>query len=1140
MLNQSIYLVNPASRKIVNEGVASVNDETMEVLRYELETFVCDGQYEKGLEYILDCFLKNLNGAQQQGVWVSGFFGSGKSHLVKILCALWKDRSFPDGATARGLVNVSETIKNHLKELTIQGRRSGGLHAASGTLSAGASGSLRLALLGIILKSAGLPEQCPQARFVIWLKSEGIYDTVKNKVIENGSDWEAEIDNLYVSEDLHQALAEVKPNVFADANSCAEVLINQYPNVQDVSNDDMVKIIRQALMKDGKFPLTLVVIDEVQQYIGEDGQKSQDVQEVVETCCKNIGSKLLFIGTGQTAVSGTSNLKKLEGRFTLRIELSDADVTAVVRKVILAKKPDVINDIKQVMQKNIGEISRHLAGTSIGHRQQDGEQFSQDYPLLPVRRRFWEYMLRVLDQTGTDSQLRNQLSMVHRAAQTNLELELGHVIPADFLYFDLADKLLQARILPRKVHEKTMVWRDQGEIEQLKARACGLVFLINRLTRDNKEIGIKATVDTLADLMVSDLASGSSSLRSQLPGILEKCELLMKVNDGYCIQTDESRAWYDEFESQRNLLGNETHSWAADRDERLKKKFIEVVGKLTLTPGQSKVARDITLVFDAVLPSSTDNVQVWVRNGWNVIEGDEVRIVAKQAGLQSPVIYVYIPKLSADNLRSHIIEYKASDKTLYNKEGTPITPEGDEARAAMETRKSMAELKINELLAEALSGAKVFQAGGHEVLGLTLKDAVLEAAANSLQRLYPQFSTADHSNWGTVYNKAQQGAPDALSAVSYTNEPINHPVCKAIMGYIAAGKAGNNIRSQFEGAPYGWSRDAVDGALLVLMIAGQVRGVDEHSRTIEAKGLDRKQIAKLLFRVETVVVQTTQRLKVRKLYQVMGIQFETGKETAKGSDFLTALQALADTAGGAPPQPARPDTTVVAEIQQKSGNEQLIGLAENCDTLMEYITTWRNLADKIATLLPNWEKLQRLLRVEGASVVAADIIVQVTAVSEQRLLLEEPDSIAPLLKSLEEILRHQLHVYQQGFLDRYQKGLEALSDDGSWQKMSATQQQDILLKCNINEPMKIVTGTSEQLVAALQKYPLTSWIDRTAALSGRFHKAIELAIKELEPEIQHCDIPRRTLKNTEDIDAWLQEVGEKLKAALGKGPVIMR
>ena len=75
-----------------------------------------------------------------------------------------------------------------------------------------------------------------------------------------------------------------------------------------------------------------------------------------------------------------------------------------------------------------------------------------------MRRRFWENTLRVLDQTGTDSQLRNQLSMIHKVIQTNLNESLGSVVPADYLYFDSADKLLQSRILPRKVHEKTMSW----------------------------------------------------------------------------------------------------------------------------------------------------------------------------------------------------------------------------------------------------------------------------------------------------------------------------------------------------------------------------------------------------------------------------------------------------------------------------------------------------------------------------------------------------------------------------------------------------------------------------------------------------------------------------------------------------------
>jgi hypothetical protein len=67
----------------------------------------------------------------------------------------------------------------NLRELSNSGKRYGGLHAASGTLGSSASGSVRLALLRIIFKSIGLPEQYPVARFVMWLKNEGIYDDVR-------------------------------------------------------------------------------------------------------------------------------------------------------------------------------------------------------------------------------------------------------------------------------------------------------------------------------------------------------------------------------------------------------------------------------------------------------------------------------------------------------------------------------------------------------------------------------------------------------------------------------------------------------------------------------------------------------------------------------------------------------------------------------------------------------------------------------------------------------------------------------------------------------------------------------------------------------------------------------------------------
>ncbi len=104
----------------------------------------------------------------------------------------------------------------------------------------------------------------------------------------------------------------------------------------------------------------------------------------------------------------------------------------------------------------------------------------------------------------------------------------------------------------------------------MTARACGLVFLINKLAGSNEEIGIKATIDTVADLMVQNLPEGSSALRGKLPGLMDKCELLMKVGDEYRIQTEESAAWNDEFLSQRSQLANEAHRVEAERDDRIR------------------------------------------------------------------------------------------------------------------------------------------------------------------------------------------------------------------------------------------------------------------------------------------------------------------------------------------------------------------------------------------------------------------------------------------------------------------------------------------------------------------------------------------------------------------------------------------
>ena len=95
MKNRAVYEKDPAVNRLLNQGTAKVtrgqSDPEIATLRYEVENFVCDGLYADGLARMLSTYLSNLGKSEQPGIWVSGFYGSGKSHLVKMLQHLWID-----------------------------------------------------------------------------------------------------------------------------------------------------------------------------------------------------------------------------------------------------------------------------------------------------------------------------------------------------------------------------------------------------------------------------------------------------------------------------------------------------------------------------------------------------------------------------------------------------------------------------------------------------------------------------------------------------------------------------------------------------------------------------------------------------------------------------------------------------------------------------------------------------------------------------------------------------------------------------------------------------------------------------------------------------------------------------------------
>ena len=1146
ILNKDLFLYDPTTRKLMNEGVANVNDDTrssqaLEVLRYELETFVCDGQYEHGLQLILESFLGNIGQAGQPSAWVSGFFGSGKSHLVKMLRALWLNTRFPDGATAQGIATLPDKIRDLLKELEGDGKRYGGLQAASGTLGAGSNVSVRLALLQIVFRSVNLPEQYPIARFVLWMKSQGILDQVRSLVEADGKNWQDELDSFFFAESLHNALVKVKPNIFSSPNVCVDLLSNQYPFVQDITSEEMVKSIREALSSAGKFPLTLLVLDEVQQYIGEDAIRSLAVQEVIEDCSKKFNGKLIVVATGQTAITGTSNLKKLEGRFTLRVELSDSDVDEVIRKVILAKKPDKIGDVNAFIQRNLGEITRHLADTKIRHRQSDMDDFSKDYPILPVRRRFWEEAFRVLDPTGTSAQLRNQLAMIHKVVKETAHLDLGYVIPADYLYFNTAMKLLGNKMLSRRYYDHTMLWIKGSNDEKLMARACALVYLINKIVDRNSELGIKATADTIADLLIVDLSTGSAPLRFQLPTLLDSCPLLMKIGEEYRVQTEENTAWNDEFGSQRAILENEAYRITGERAERLKKKVSDQLKKIQVLQGETKVKRGISLHYEAEKPvGEHKQITLWVRDGWMSTENTVV-LEARQAGNERPTVHIFISKKNSEELHNAIVEYKSAAATLVRR-GVPSTDEGRDAYSAMKTIMNQAETRINHLLDDVLSYAKVFQSGGNEISSFSLEAMIKEAVKLSLDRMYRYFDIADNEKWAKVFERAKGGSSDALSMINYHGEVAENPVCKEVLSFIGSGKKGSDIRSQFQDSPYGWPQDSVDGALLVLLASGIIRAVDRNGNSLKATEIERKAIGPSSFKVETVVLSPPQKVHIRKLMVLLHLNANSTNLGEYAGKFLNELENLANLGGGESPKPEKPNTQFIDELRMLGGNDLLYAIYTQASLIEKSITEWKKLAKKIEKSWPNWVVLKNLAMLAKSIDEDGVYRSQVSMIEQRRQLLTEPNLVEPLIKSLNQFLREELNELEKSWDAAWDVGEMQLASDDNWNKLEPEQKHALRLPRQLMEKSKpaFEVEDSVSIIKTLQSIGLEGLKDRIGAMHGRYGELLVESARMMEPKAQVVTVKRQTLYSSDEVDAWLEETGSILSAALEQGPVVVQ
>lgn len=1141
---------DPAKVPLANKGQARIttdrNDDSLAELRAELSTFVCEGQYAEGILKILNSYLGNLGKSSQRAAWVSGFYGSGKSHLLKMLCHLWQNTKFSDGVTAREIVpSLPDDLRAVFTELDTQGKRTGGVIAAAGSLPSGVADRVRLTVLGIALRAVGLPEQYSQARFSLWLHDQGVLEKVKSNVAAVGKKFDQELNNLYVSPVLARAVITNVPGFAASEPNALQQFKAQFPpQNSDISTHDFLETARRALIsvgRNGQMPCTLLVLDEAQQFIGDSIDRSVQLTEVIEAISKEFESRVMVVAAGQSALTDVPLLQKMMDRFTIRTPLSDADVETVTRKVILLKKPTAQVAVRSVLDKHAGEISRHLRGTRLGEVPEDRSIIVDDYPLLPSRRRFWESCFRQVDVEGTRSQLRSQLRIIHDAVEKISDHPLGALVPGDELYDALAPDLVNTGMLLREINERIIkIGQTDG---RLARRVCSLVFLIGKLPKEGTvDTGVRANKDHIADLLVEDLNTDNGKLRSDVDATLKRLVdqgVLLAVGDEYRLQTREGAEWDREFRNRQTKLANDAAAVQFKRDQLLYAEFDRVQKTVRILQGAAKEPRPfLAHRGQDAPPLDGAGIPVWVRDGWSASEKD-VTSAARTAGAESPVAFVYMPRQSPEDLQRLVVEVDAAQQTL-DSNPDPSTDEGKEARRGTELRRSRATTELDRLVREIISATRVFQGGGSELLNSSLEERLKAAGDSAVIRMFPRFKEADSSAsvWEAVVKRARDGSDQPFQPTGHSDATERHAVCLQVIATIGSGETGTNVRKILRAAPYGWPQDAVDAALIALHRMQHLRATLNGAPLLPGQ-LDQNKVARAEFRTEYTPLSAGDRLVIRGAYQALGVAYKGGEEGASAGEFLQTLTELRRSTGGEPPLPVAPTTSEIEDVQRLSGNDQLVAIKDRANDWRKKIGEWKVRRDLAAQRLPAWQIVDRLARQAAGVPSASPLLEQVEAIRSERLLLQANDPVGPLRVALGGVLRDELLQAHTARAEAHKQAMAALEKSDAWQRISEGDRVNIAGANALSSLQAPQVANDDALASYLESHPLSAIRNEADAVSPRAQRALHEAARLLEPRVQPVALEKTTLRTEADVDAWLNRQRTKLLEALKTGPVLL-
>ena len=811
----------PVDRPI--EGVIKADDEAS--LRLEIEEYVLTNEVEKRLESFLDAY-NNYEGAN--GVWVSGFFGSGKSHLLKMLALLLENRQI-DGASALDLFlpkcGDNEILRGDLKRAVAIPSKSilFNIDQKADVISKTQIDALLAVFVKVFDEMCGYyGKQGHIAQFERDLDSRGLYDQFKSAYESTaGRTWQ---------KGREQALLEAKniAKAYAQATGGDEAsalgILDKYRSQYRVSIEDFAEQVHAYIERQSPDFRLNFFVDEVGQYIAENVKLMTNLQTIAESMATKCRGRAWVIVTAQEDMGTVvgemgkqqgNDFSKIQARFANRMKLTSADVAEVIQKRLLMKTEEgvrLLSDIYHAQSNNFKTLFDFADGSQTYRNYQDREHFIHSYPFIPYQFALFQSAIQNLSQhsafEGKHSSVgeRSMLGVFQQVAIQIGDHEIGQLATFD-LMFEGIRTALKSNI------QRAIIQAENHLDGPFAIRLLKTLFLVKYV----KEF--KPTLRNLCVLMLDGFNQDLPALRKRVEealSLLEQQTYVQRNGELYEYLTDEEK----DVEQEIKNTEVESSDVAAELEKIV---FDHVIKQRKIRYDENGQDYPFSRKLDDRLHGREYELAIHVISPFH--ENAESESILRMQSMGRDELLVLMP--ADERLIRDILMYKRTEK--YIRQNISITQQEAVKRIltdkGFQNRERYAELQ--QRVQSLMGKAKLFVAGADIEIGSEdAQTRVLRGFHELISRAYPNLRmlrgiTYTENDIAKCLKHSQQGlfGNDATSLAESEQE---------LLAFIQSNNRGGvrttlkNLLEKFERKPYGWYYAAVLCTLANLCARGKV------------------------------------------------------------------------------------------------------------------------------------------------------------------------------------------------------------------------------------------------------------------------------------------------------------------------------